>query len=95
MKVVSIASSKRFLSSVFLGLEDSLKNAEDNQAKIKILENLFIDLRDVISLTRESARTEKQDQLVLTYLLSIRIERTSQRNLLLIQQTKKPQDCVR
>lgn len=72
-----------------------MKNAENNQAKIKILENLFIDLRDVISLTRESSRTEKQDQLLLAYLLSIRIERTSQRNLLLVQQTKKPQDCVR
>ncbi|KAL1497686.1 hypothetical protein ABEB36_008605 [Hypothenemus hampei] len=77
------------------GLDDSLKNAEDNQAKIKILENLFIDLRDVISLARESSRTEKQDQLLLAYLLSIRIERTSQRNLLLVQQSKKPQDSVR
>ncbi|KAJ8964866.1 hypothetical protein NQ317_006451 [Molorchus minor] len=60
------------------GLDESLKHAEDNQAKIKILENLFIDLRDVISLTRDSARTEKQDQLLLSYLLSVRIERTSQ-----------------
>ncbi|CAH0564212.1 unnamed protein product [Brassicogethes aeneus] len=76
-------------------LDESLKHAEDNQAKIKILENLFIDLRDVISLTRDSARTEKQDQMLLSYLISIRVERTSQRNLLLIKQTRKPQDCVR
>ncbi|XP_066250327.1 signal recognition particle subunit SRP68 [Euwallacea similis] len=91
---IRIERVRLFLISIE-GLDESLKNAEDNQAKIKILENLFIDLRDVISLTRESARTEKQDQLLLAYLLSIRIERTSQRNLLLLQQTKKPQDCVR
>lgn len=91
---IRIERVRLFLISIE-GLDESLKHAEDNQAKIKILENLFIDLRDVISLTRESARTEKQDQLVLAYLLSIRIERTSQRNLLLIQQTKKPQDSVR
>lgn len=91
---IRIERVRLFLISIE-GLDESLKHAEDNQAKIKILENLFIDLRDVISLTRDSARTEKQDQLVLAYLLSIRIERTSQRNLLLIQQTKKPQDCVR
>ncbi|KAJ8963661.1 hypothetical protein NQ314_005452 [Rhamnusium bicolor] len=91
---IRIERVRLFLVSIE-GLDDSLKHAEDNQAKIKILENLFIDLRDVISLTRDSARTEKQDQLLLSYLLSIRIERTSQRNLLLIMQTRKPQDCVR
>ncbi|ENN74858.1 hypothetical protein HUJ04_003091 [Dendroctonus ponderosae] len=91
---IKIERVRLFLLSIE-GLDDSLKNAEDNQAKIKILENVFIDLRDVISLTRESARTDKQDQLLLTYLLSIRIERTSQRNLLLVEQTKKPQDSVR
>ncbi|XP_030745354.1 signal recognition particle subunit SRP68 [Sitophilus oryzae] len=91
---VRIEKVRLFLLSIE-GLDESLKHAEDNQSKIKILENLFIDLRDVISLTRESARTEKQDQLLLAYLLSIRIERTSQRNLLLIQQTKRSQDCVR
>lgn len=77
------------------GLNDSLVYAEDSQARIKILENLFIDLRDIISLTRESARAEKitakqakEYQLLLAYLLSIRIERTSQRNLILILQTR-------
>lgn len=95
MKVpVRIEKIRFFLVSVE-GLDDSLKHGEDNQAKIKILENFFIDLRDVISLARDSARTEKQDQLLLSYLLSLRIERTCQRNLLLIQQTRKPQDCVR
>lgn len=91
---VRIERVRLFLISIE-GLDESLNHAEDNQAKIKILENLFIDLRDVISLTRDSARTEKQDQLLLSYLLSIRIERTCQRNLLLIKQTRKPQDCVR
>lgn len=91
---VRIERVRLFLVSIE-GLDESLKHAEDNQARIKILENLFIDLRDVISLTRDSARTDKQDQLLLSYLLSIRIERTSQRNLLLVQQTRKPQDCVR
>ncbi|KAF7265209.1 signal recognition particle 68 [Rhynchophorus ferrugineus] len=91
---VRIERVRLFLLSIE-GLNESLGNAEDNQAKIKILENLFIDLRDVISLTRESARSEKQDLLLLAYLLSIRIEKTSQRNLLLIQQTRKSQDCVR
>lgn len=91
---VRIERVRLFLISIE-GLDESLKHAEDNQAKIKILENLFIDLRDVISLTRDSARTEKQDQLLLSYLLSVRVERTSQRNLLLVKQTRKPQDCVR
>ncbi|CAH2012520.1 unnamed protein product [Acanthoscelides obtectus] len=95
MKIpIRVERIRLFLVSIE-GLDDSLKHAEDNQARIKILENLFIDLRDVISLARDSARTEKQDQLLLSYLLSIRIERTSQRNLLLIMQTRKPQDCVR
>nr|CAH7752565.1 unnamed protein product [Callosobruchus chinensis] len=95
MKIpIRIERIRLFLVSIE-GLDDSLKHAEDNQARIKILENLFIDLRDVISLARDSARTEKQDQLLLSYLLSIRIERTSQRNLLLIMQTRKPQDSVR
>lgn len=91
---VRIEKIRLFLVSIE-GLDESLNHAEDTQAKIKILENFFIDLRDVISLARDSARTEKQDQLLLAYLLSLRIERTSQRNLLLIMSTRKPQDCVR
>ncbi|KAG5881222.1 hypothetical protein JTB14_035481 [Gonioctena quinquepunctata] len=101
---VRIERIRLFLVSIE-GLDESLVHAEDNQSKIKILENLFIDLRDVISLARDSARNDKTNtvlskqmkeyQLLLSYLLSIRIERTSQRNLLLITQTRKPQDCVR
>lgn len=78
------------------GLDDSLKHAENVQAKIKILENMFIDLRDIIAFTRDEAKNDNKDlQLLLSYLISIRVERTVQRNLFLIQQTKKPQDCVR
>ncbi|RZC27682.1 hypothetical protein BDFB_003840 [Asbolus verrucosus] len=91
---VRIERVRLFLLSIE-GLDDSLVHAENNQAKIKILENLFIDLRDIISLARDIVRTEKQDQLLLSYLLSIRVERTSQRHLLLMQQTRKPQDWVR
>ncbi|KAJ3646586.1 hypothetical protein Zmor_024168 [Zophobas morio] len=91
---VRIERVRLFLLSIE-GLDDSLVHAENNQAKIKILENLFIDLRDIISLARGVVRTEKQDQLLLSYLVSIKVERTSQRHLLLMQQTKKPQDWVR
>jgi signal recognition particle subunit SRP68 len=91
---VRIERVRLFLLSIE-GLDDSLFHAENNQAKIKILENLFIDLRDIISVARDVVRTEKQDQLLLSYLLSIRVERTSQRHLLLMQQTRKPQDWVR
>lgn len=91
---VKIERVRLFLLSIE-GLDESLIHAENNQAKIKILENLFIDLRDIIGVARDVVRTEKQDQLLLSYLLSIRVERTSQRNLLLIQQNKKPQDNVR
>ncbi|KAJ8941467.1 hypothetical protein NQ318_015946 [Aromia moschata] len=92
-RVEEIAPSLRYCA-YNIGDEKAVDLLELRSQGIKILENLFIDLRDVISLTRDSARTEKQDQLLLSYLLSIRVERTSQRNLLLIKQTRKPQDCV-
>lgn len=92
---VRIERVRLFLLSIE-GLDKSLEHAEDVQAKIKLLENMFMDLRDVIALTREEARNDNVDlQLLLSYLISIRVERTVQRNLLLIQQTRKPQDCVR
>lgn len=92
---IRVERVRLFLLSID-GLDDSLKHAENTQAKIKILENMFIDLRDIIALTREEARNDNKDvQLLLSYLISIRIERTVQRNLFLIQQSKKPQDCVR
>lgn len=84
---------KLFLVSIEK-LDDSINNADNNQAKIKILEDMFIDLRDVIAEVRKVVN-ENKEQLLLAYLLSIRIERTVQRNLLLIRQTKKPQDVCR
>lgn len=95
VKVPVIIERVRLFLIGIEGLDESLKNAENTQAKIKILEDLFIDLRDIITLTREGARNEKQNQVLLSYLLSIRVERTSQRNLLLVQQTRRAQDCVR
>lgn len=95
VKVPVIIERVRLFLIGIEGLDESLKKAEDAQAKIKILEDLFIDLRDIISLAREGARNEKRNQVLLSYLLSIRVERTSQRNLLLVQQTRRAQDCVR
>ncbi|XP_017770526.1 PREDICTED: signal recognition particle subunit SRP68 [Nicrophorus vespilloides] len=75
-------------------LDESLAHADTVQAKIKILEDMLMDLRDVIAEVRKVV-TENKEQLLLSYLLSIRIDRTVQRNLLLIKQTKKPQDVCR
>ncbi|GJQ83650.1 Srp68 [Trypoxylus dichotomus] len=83
-----------FLASIE-NLNNSINRAEDNQAKIKIIEDMFIDLRDIISLVREEVRSDNKEQIVLSYLLSIRIEQTVQRNLLLIQQTRRSQDVCR
>lgn len=91
---VKIERVRLFLLSI-KGLDDSLKHAEEVQDKIKILENMFIDLRDIVALTRDEAKSDPNNQLLLTYLISIRTHRTLQRNLLLVQQTRKPQDCVR
>lgn len=82
-----------FLASIE-NLNDSIDRAEDAQAKIKIIEDMFIDLRDIISLVRDEVRTDNKEQVVLSYLLSIRIERTVQRNLLLIQQTRRSIELV-
>ncbi|XP_018324397.1 signal recognition particle subunit SRP68 [Agrilus planipennis] len=85
---------KLFLLSIE-GLDESLSRTDDLQDKIKLLENMFIDLRDVISYVREEKSENKNIQLTLSYLLSIRIERTVQRNLYLIRLTKKAQEIVR
>ncbi|XP_022917079.2 signal recognition particle subunit SRP68 [Onthophagus taurus] len=83
-----------FLASIEK-LDESIDRAEDNQGKIKIIEDIFIDLRDIISLVREEVRSDPKEQIVLSYLLSIRIERTVQRNLFLIQQTRRSQEVCR
>lgn len=84
-----------FLKSIET-LDESLNRAENNAAKVKILEDMFIDLRDIISLARDEVKQDNKDaQLLLSYLISIRVDRTVLRNLLLIQQTRKAQDICR
>ncbi|KAF5285524.1 hypothetical protein FQR65_LT13222 [Abscondita terminalis] len=92
---IRIEKVQLFLQTL-VNFDDSLLKAEDDSKRIEILENMFIDLRDVISATRAEARPDDKDtQLLLSYLISIRIERTIQRNMYLIKQTRKPQDIVR
>lgn len=92
---IRIERVQLFLKSIE-NLDDSLNRADDNQAKIKILEDMFIDLRDIISLARDEVKQENKDaQLLLSYLISIRVDRTVLRNLLLIQQTRRAQDVCR
>lgn len=92
---IRIEKVQLFLQTL-VNFDESLLKAEDDAKRIEILENMFIDLRDVISATRAEARPDDKDmQLLLSYLLSIRIERTIQRNMYLIKQSRKPQDIVR
>lgn len=92
---IRIERVQLFLKSIE-NLDESLNRADDNQAKIKILEDMFIDLRDIISLARDEVKQENKDaQLLLSYLISIRVDRTVLRNLLLIQQTRRAQDVCR
>lgn len=79
--------------------DEALKNAADISARIEILETLLMDCKDAIAAVKEET---KQDpaiknrvgpsdtvhplQYLLTYLLHIRLTRTVQRNLLLVEQ---------
>ncbi|KAB0796200.1 hypothetical protein PPYR_10261 [Photinus pyralis] len=90
---VRIEKVQLFLQTL-TGFDSSLLKADSDAKRIEILENMFIDLRDVIAATRE-APEDKDVQLLLAYLISIRIERTIQRNMYLIKQSRKPQDIVR
>ncbi|GLV32934.1 Signal recognition particle 68 [Carabus blaptoides fortunei] len=86
---------KLFLLSI-KDLDESLARAEDLQARIALIEQLLIDCRDAVSVAREELRVGATGaQLLLTYLLYVRLTRTVERNQYLIQQTKKPQDIVR
>lgn len=92
---IRIERVQLFLKSIE-NLDDSLNRAENHQAKIKILEDMFIDLRDIISLARDEVKQDNKDsQLLLSYLLSIRVDRTVLRNLLLVQASRKAQDICR
>lgn len=92
---IRIERVQLFLKSIET-LDDSLNRADSNPAKIKILEDMFIDLRDIISLARDEVKQDNKDaQLLLSYLISIRVDRTVLRNLFLIKQTRKAQDICR
>ncbi|KAF5287507.1 hypothetical protein FQA39_LY04135 [Lamprigera yunnana] len=96
MKVpVRIEKVQLFLQTL-VNFDDLLLKTETDSKRIEILENMFIDLRDVITAVRADAHQDDKDvQLLLWYLLSIRIERTIQRNMYLVKQSRKPQDIVR
>lgn len=97
MKVaIRIERVQLFLQSI-ADLTATIKNAESDEKRVNILENMFIDLRDIIAFVREDVNTskDKETQLLLNYLIYIRIDRTIERNIYLIKQTRKPQDIVR
>lgn len=86
---------KLFLLSI-KDLDESLSRAEDVQGRIALIEQLLIDCRDAVSVAREELRLGATGaQLLLTYLLYVRLTRTVERNQYLIEQTKKSQDIVR
>lgn len=86
---------KLFLMSI-KSLDDTLSKAENTQARISLIEEMLIDCRDAISVARDEVRANSTgSQLLLTYLLYIRLTRTVQRNEFLVEQAKKPQDSVR
>lgn len=92
---IRIERVQLFLKSIET-LDDSLNRAENNPARVKILEDMFIDLRDIIALARDEVKQDNKDaQLLLSYLISIRVDRTVLRNLYLITQTRKAQDVCR
>ncbi|XP_012171630.1 signal recognition particle subunit SRP68 [Bombus terrestris] len=90
-------------------LNQTLEKAATNQAKIDLLEAHLIDCKDAISAVRDSFKNELKNkdndklsppQHLITYLQYIRLSRTLERNLALINAAAesaktKPQDIVR
>ncbi|XP_020290208.1 signal recognition particle subunit SRP68 [Pseudomyrmex gracilis] len=89
-------------------LNQALEKAITNQAKIDLLEAHLIDCKDVLSIVRENFRNELKNkenekssaaQHLINYLQYIRLSRTLERNLALVEVAKqkkaKPQDIVR
>lgn len=86
---------KLFLISI-KNLDETISKAENTQARIDILEQMLVDCRDAVSVARDEVRLGTTgSQLLLTYLLYIRLTRTIQRNECLIEQARKSQDIVR
>lgn len=93
--IIRPEKGKLFLMSI-KSLDETLSKAENTQARITLLEEMLIDCRDAISVARDEVRANSiGSQLLLTYLLYIRLTRTVQRNQYLIEQAKKPQDSIR
>lgn len=87
MKVpIRIERVQLFLQSI-ADLTATIRKAENDEKRVNILENMFIDLRDIITFVRDEANAgkDKETQLLLNYLISIRIERTIERNIYLIK----------
>ncbi|XP_026464622.1 signal recognition particle subunit SRP68-like [Ctenocephalides felis] len=78
-----------------LGIEDldkSISNSNDVTSKISLIENTLMDLKDTISSVRDELKNDKtksSSQMLLTYLLYIRLTRTIERNLLLVEQAQQ------
>ncbi|XP_069685140.1 signal recognition particle subunit SRP68 [Periplaneta americana] len=78
-------------------LDTSLKRAADNAAKISLLETLLMDCKDAIAAVRDELKTDPNTknrapgtpltslQHLLSYLMHIRLTRTIQRNLLMVE----------
>lgn len=93
--IVRPEKAKLFLLSI-KDLDSSLERAEDTQGRIGLIEQMLIDCRDAVSVAREELRLGGTGaQLLLTYLLYVRLTKTVQRNQYLIEQARKPQDIVR
>lgn len=89
-------------------LDQTLAKASSEQAKIDLLEAHLIDCKDTIAATRELFKNEQRNkdgdkssaQHLISYLQYIRMSRTLERNLALIEAAEKsekakPQDIVR
>lgn len=93
--IVRPIKCKYFLMSI-KSLDEALEKAETSQSRIALIEEMLIDCRDAVQIARDELRSSAVGaQLLLTYLLYIRITRTIQRNEYLIEQARKQQDVVR
>lgn len=74
------------------GLDKSISNSTDAASKISLIENTLMDLKDTIVSVRDEIKNDKtktSSQMLLTYLLYIRLTRTIERNLLLVEQAQQ------
>ncbi|GLG95273.1 Signal recognition particle subunit SRP68 [Gryllus bimaculatus] len=82
-------------------LDTTIERGEDNSAKITLLENFLMDCKDAISAVKDEQKSELNTkgrpqagapvsslQYLLSYLTNIRLTRTIQRNLLMVESTQ-------